>query len=385
MDQGKETLTNQYISKFLGFLFLIVVFSGLTLAQQTTEITPTPRPAAKIKPFPKPKCKDCPETLPETPGAEMPEAPNREISPTPDWKEKNKFGDDFTTEKSIEVDNGVQIDLSVCEGNIKINGWDRNEIRVFINHGSKAGFRTFGKNDDGKPTKVTILGYDPAKDKGKEVTQCISGEEIQLDVPNQSSLSKLIGTAGKVSVTIESIAKATLVKINQGDILLRDISEGIVAKTYDGNISVEDSNGVIDLDATNGRILVYNVEPLEEGDTLKVKTNSGSLIVQSSTHSVIEATSVSGLIKFTGEIQTDGQYTFRNTNGQILLGIPKETSCQVEINAQKDRFSSDIPLKVITVNDYPPSMRRTLGTFGEGEAIIKLINQNGRITIKKTY
>jgi DUF4097 and DUF4098 domain-containing protein YvlB len=140
---------------------------------------------------------------------------------------------------------------------------------------------------------------------------------------------------------------------------------------------------VIELDATNGGILVYNVEPVGEGDILRAKTNSGSIVLQSINHSVIDLTSFTGLIKFTGEIQTDGQYTFRNTNGQIVLGIPKDSSCTVEVNAQKEKFTYDVPLEIITQNFYPPSMMRTTAKIGDGEAILKLQNQNGRITIKK--
>src|SRR5258708_22689376 len=41
-----------------------------------------------------------------------------------------------TYEKSIAVDPRVNITLCVSQGDVKINGWSRNEVRVFIKNGS---------------------------------------------------------------------------------------------------------------------------------------------------------------------------------------------------------------------------------------------------------
>ncbi len=43
-----------------------------------------------------------------------------------------------TAEKSIAVDAKVNIKICVAEGNLKINGWERNEIRAYVAGGSRA-------------------------------------------------------------------------------------------------------------------------------------------------------------------------------------------------------------------------------------------------------
>ena len=99
--------------------------------------------------------------------------------------------DDIPVEKSISVDKDVNLSFCVSEGRVKVNGWNRNEVRVFVTDGGDIGFRDFGKNRDGKPTRITVLGYDPVKSKGSVGRECLSGEEIELDVPYGTNLSRL--------------------------------------------------------------------------------------------------------------------------------------------------------------------------------------------------
>lgn len=344
-------MKNQFIFMTGKFLILFIIFSASVFAQKAVVATPKPKPAPKHQPIPDP-----------------PDAP---------WK------DDIPFEKSITVDNGVNISLCVSEGNIKINGWERDELRVFISEGGKAGFKVFNKNSNGKPSRLTILGYDPTNPKAESHNQCLSGEQIELDVPVGTNLSNFKGIEGEVQVSIQSVAKA-IVKINEGNIELRNIGEKITAQTFDGNISVEDSKGNIGLDTTNGSIFAYNVEPIEDGDSLKAKTTSGSIVLQSSTHSIIEASSISGLIRCKGEIQNNGQYNFKSTTGQILLEIPMKSSFVVEIWSQKGKFSYDVPLKILTEEFDSSSLRRLVAQMGDGgDAKINLGTSSGRVAIKK--
>lgn len=376
-------MKNQNILRLGQVFILLTFFSGWIFAQKTVVVNPTPKPTPKVKPVPKPKCENCPEGLPDTPTPGTPGV----LSPAPIWDKSTKGvkggKNNIPDERSIEVDSEVNIGFCVSDGNLKINGWDRDEIRVFINQGSNIGFKILNKNEDGNPTRMTILGSDPMKDKGRPINQCLSGDVIEMDVPKGTNLTRLEGREGRVAVTIESISKAKGIIINGGDIRLREIEDGISAKTFEGNITVEGSSGPISLDATNGSILVYNVQPIEDGDALKVKTNSGQIVLQSAIHSVIDASSITGSIRFTGEIQSDGQYIFKNTNGQILLGIPIETSCMIQVISQKNKFSYEVPLKILTQDNNSPTIQRITGQMGEGEANINIENQNGLIRIRK--
>ena len=51
-----------------------------------------------------------------------------------------------TTERSITVDPNVSIKMCVAEGNLKVTGWERNEVRVFVRSGRLPGFKVLEKD-----------------------------------------------------------------------------------------------------------------------------------------------------------------------------------------------------------------------------------------------
>ncbi|NJM52766.1 MAG: DUF4097 domain-containing protein [Blastocatellia bacterium] len=264
---------------------------------------------------------------------------------------------------------------------MRINGWERNEVRAFVSGGSKLGFRAATpKKKNGKTSSITVLGYDPKDAKDSNSKDCLYGDEIELDVPIGARIS-LKGRDAKI--TVKSIAKITITN-NDGDISLSDIEEGVTATTYDGNISVENSSGVINLNSADGSIFAYNTEPIEVGDAFTAKSTSGSIILQSVNHSVVEARSISSLIKFEGEIQTDGKYRFINTSGQIILAIPRDSSCLLDAIAARNKFmATDFEFVTFNVSKIDSTVQKITAVMGGGEATINLENQSGWVRLIK--
>src|SRR5690606_36959871 len=64
-----------------------------------------------------------------------------------------------TTERAIAVDPNVALKLRICEGIVRVNGWSRNEVRVFVRGGRKFEFKTLEKSpESGKPNWLWVSG-----------------------------------------------------------------------------------------------------------------------------------------------------------------------------------------------------------------------------------
>src|SRR6476660_245757 len=138
-----------------------------------------------------------------------------ELAPPPESKIKIKapkaafaapemeFGGE-TYEKSIAVDPKSKLSLCVSQGNVKINGWSRNEIRVFVKEGSRLGFTVQEKNPkSGLPAWIKVAGYEPGKPGVAK--ECIWGDQIEIDAPRSAA----VGIEGKETNTrIDSIRSA---------------------------------------------------------------------------------------------------------------------------------------------------------------------------------
>lgn len=310
-----------------------------------------------------------------------PQIPRPPAAPKPNRNSAVKVinDSDIAAEKSIAVDARVNVQLCVSAGKIKINGWERGEIRAFVGAGSPVGFKVLQRGKTGgAPVWVEVLGYDAAKNKEANPDECLSGDAIEIDVPRGAVVSI---KSRESETTVDSVDKVTVENVG-GDISLTNIRRGISAKTYEGDVTVEKSSGAMTLSAMSGNIVVLDVAPLDVGDAFKANTNSGAVIMQGAEHRQIEASTNSGSIKFTGALQNGGQYNFRAFNGAVNLSIPQNSSSKINASYGFGTFDSQIPMQNV-VKSAPAAARNLSAQIGAGEAVLNLSTYSGAIRIRR--
>lgn len=287
-------------------------------------------------------------------------------------------GDGAATEKSIAVDPKVNISLCVSQGKLKINGWERSEIRAYVG-GSPVGFKVLQKSkQNNNPVWVMVVGFDTTKKQMPDGDECLTGEDIEIDVPHGATVDV---KNNESETTISSVAKATVKNVG-GGIYLNDIERGVDATTYEGDVTVERSGGAINLSSTTGNIIAFDLAPSEIGDVFKAKTNSGAITVQNIEHRQLDINSNSGSMKYTGEFQTGGQYRFGTQNGSIMLLMPETSSCKILASYGFGAFNSELPMTNVLKSSGSKTQSLT-ATMGAGEATLNLTTYSGAIRIRK--
>jgi Toastrack DUF4097 len=363
-------------------LFALFASSAIFIAAQEipnniSSFAPSasPTPVKKTNPTPKPVMNPKPVLMP-TPPPEDKGNKGKEKYKKEKTKKQILNEADTPAEKSIAVNSNVVINLCVSEGTIRINGWNRNEIRAYVSGGSQVGFQVLKKASD-KPAWIKILGFDPTQNDEADADECLSGEEIEIDVPRGASVNI---DGADCDTTIESVRKVN-VDNRGGDIFLNDINHGIYARTYRGGITVGKSSGAMILDASNGNIVAYEVSPSEIGDSFKAKTLNGMITLQQIEHMLLEINSNSGSIRFNSAFASGGQYTFSTLNGSVLLTIPEKSSCKITAS-YGGQFASEIPLQNQKLTTSG-GVKNLTGQIGGGEAMLSLTTYSGRINIRK--
>lgn len=319
-----------------------------------------------------------PKTIEKTPPARRLPMPRPLPTPPGEGKKVVLNESAMPAEKSIATESKVKLDLCILEGNVRINGWERDEVRVYVEDGSQAGFKIV---QDGaktkKPVWLNVLGFDPKKNKEVRPEECLSGSEIELDVPRNATVN-LRGSSREIK--IESVARVSVESL-AGDIFLNDIVNGVEAITYRGDLTVENSSGQIILTNNgSGNVIVSGASPSEIGDILRAKTGSGRIVLRGVEHRVIETNSRTGSTSFDGALLSGGQYRFTATNGSILLLVPQESLCRVNAVFGFGTFGSELPLQNTTKK--PQSVSAQLGTE-ETTCGLNLTTSNGFIRIRK--
>ncbi len=289
------------------------------------------------------------------------------------------MGTQLESELRLTVDPNVNVKFCVTEGDVKVNGWDREELRVFVRSGREATARVLEKNQQsGKASWVWLTGSGPGIATAP-ASDCLSGSRIEIDVPRGTTLN----VQGRSADVLVDTVKKVSVKIVEGNIALRNIPGGIAASALQGDLVVENSGGAIMLDSTTGNIFAYDVAPGQIGDLFRSKTNSGAISLQKVSHRQIEANTITGSVVFDGGFLAGGIYNFKTSNGSIGLTIPEASSCKIVASYGFGSFETVMPLKFIYRNEDTRA-KNLAATLGSGESCnLNLTTTSGSISLRK--
>jgi hypothetical protein len=360
------TIVKARISIYIAVFVCIAAASMPALAQN-----PTPKPAPTAHP-----------TTPATPSRErIPRQPFpgkvkvKEFPPEPP-----QFGETGTYEKSIKVDPKVNLSMCVTEGNVKVNGWSRNEVRVFVKDGNPFALKVIQKGPrSGDPVWISIFAAATSTGTPMPGGECISAEDIEVDVPDDATFN----IKGKQTrIAVDGIRKTGVINIG-GDISIRNIAEGVSASTGQGDVMVENCEGSINLQSSTGNIVVFGASPSQVGDSFRAKTNSGAIALQRVEHRQIDVNSISGVTMFDGELLSGGVYSFGTTNGSIRVAIPQDSSFMIDATYGFGNFNSELPIKTNQEDVQPGGVKRVRGQAGSGDARLSMTTSTGQIRIIK--
>ncbi|MEJ7623257.1 MAG: DUF4097 family beta strand repeat-containing protein [Pyrinomonadaceae bacterium] len=285
-------------------------------------------------------------------------------------------GNGVSIEKSIAVDPGVSISLCVSRGSLKVNGWNRKELRVYVAGASKFAFNVRDKNPQTGLANWLMIENRDVKVRG----DCLVAESIELDVPMGS---KIDIKGSEATITIDSVSRAKVNTVG-GKIAIRNVTNGVTATNLQGDVQVESSAGTMSLESTTGNIIAFDVSPAEIGDPFRAKTHSGTISMQSLQHRQVEVGTISGSVIYNGSIRSGGSYIFNTNKGSIRMILPANAAFQLQAIYGAGNFVSEIPFKLETENIAEGPIKIINGRLGTaGDASVRLTTSNGSITIKK--
>jgi len=288
---------------------------------------------------------------------------------------------DPPVEKAIASDTRPTVRFCVSEGSVSVRGWRRNEVRALVENG-KLGFKVLKRNADKAATWVDIVGYDPkepVKPGQYRRNDCLSGSNIEVEVPFGSFVD--VKSPSDADFKIESVAKTRVVNVN-GDILIRDVREEAEISSFGGSVVAEDSSGKIRLKSTSGNVFGIRLKPLNDSDSLNVRSNSGNVTLQDVGHAIIEGGSQSRNLNYFGSIVSGGVYNFSTLNGAITLFLPLKSSFQLSATTNST-VKTNLPFKLTLDGSKPGRGKRFSGVYGGGDATINLVSDIGALRLQK--
>lgn len=288
--------------------------------------------------------------------------------------------DGKSSEKSIKVDPALNLSLCVTQGDLRINGSSRDELRVFIRNGSAFELLPQESNANGTPVSVIVSGLMSGKGAKTPPSECLWGSDIEIDVPRGT----IVNVKGYETDTTIDVVRKVRVNVVGGNISARNVAEGVSISAGQGDIMIENVKGSMQLASTTGNIVVFEGNPRETGDLFRAKTHGGTVSLQQVGYRDVEVTSISGSVLYAGKVINGGSYTFKTSNGSIRLAVPSDSAARIAASYGFGTFDCELPVQIQEENVRPGSIKSVNGVLGKnGDAILRLTTTNGSILIKK--
>ena len=260
------------------------------------------------------------------------------------------------TDTTVSLRGSNRLELSSTEGEITVQTWNRNAIRVEADHDDDTRIEI---DEGGRTVSVRARArYGPAEVSWRLTVPA----EMSLDLSSQSGDVRVSGIKGEVSIsTVEgniSVQGGTgfvTLESVEGDIELLSTAGRISASTVDGEITIRGASGDLKASAVDGDV---NLEDIDSSN--------------------LEANTVDGNISFNGQIRAGGRYRLSSHDGDVTVTTPS-INAEVSVSTFSGEFESDYP---VTLKNMQKRGRMSF-TLGTGGARLELESFDGTVALRK--
>lgn len=261
----------------------------------------------------------------------------------------------YQTDTTFVVEAGTRLRVKNIGGDIKVQAWDRNQIRVRASHSSR--MRVVVQRNG------SVLSLETSANR-------LGSGVVDYSITAPAWMALELGGM-YATVTVEGTQAPIKAETLDGDITVRGGAETVDLSTTQGRIRLEGAQGRIKLHGVTEDIAVAD----SRGDIV-IDNISGSIRLDRMRSTSVDAQTVSGEVRYDGTVAERGRYTLLSHSGNVVMTIPEATSATVSAASAMGsiRASFDLP------GDHSGRRRQTF-RLGAGGAAIELETFSGQIRL----
>jgi len=263
------------------------------------------------------------------------------------------------TDTTFAVPAGARLSLSNHAGSIRVTSWDRNEMRVRAEHGSR------------DRVEVDVRGA-VVRVKAERRYGMPSFVEYDITVPRTMAVD-LDGV--ETAMTIEGVGGDISAGSVEGDITVRGAGGAVKIHSVDGDLAIGGGRGGIWAEGVDGSIQISGAR-----GEITVETVDGDVTLENIESASVDAGTVDGTIMYQGTIQDGGRYRMTSHDGDIVVAAAPGLNATISIATFEGSFEADPAFRVQLTSARPG--RRFSFTLGTGSARIELETFEGEIRLR---
>lgn len=227
------------------------------------------------------------------------------------------------TDTVVRVGPGFTLQLVNLAGDIAVETWPRNEVRIVAEHDRAD--RIVSALEKGQ----LKLGVENREEQPSQV-------EWKLTVPVWLPL-QLSGVEGDIDVT--GMRSSVRAQTMRGDVNVRSCQGSLVANSIEGEVHVSDVDGNVTANSVNNLIRLFRVTGPVDAQTV-----NGDIQLERLVSPTIDASSVNGQVLVASPFRKLGRYAFSSHNGRVLVAVPDGQNVNVSLSSFNGEVESMVPL-----------------------------------------
>jgi DUF4097 and DUF4098 domain-containing protein YvlB len=276
------------------------------------------------------------------------------------------------TETTVVAPRHARLELESLGGEIVVSGWDRNTVRVVADHPPGARVTVTVQ-----PAAVVVKARgqvrvpepEPARGARVRTVTVPVRVDYRLSVPRGMSL-RLTGVDSEIRV--EDVRGDVNARTVNGPVRVRGGRGAVRVGAINGDVEVADVLGLVEASSMNERVLLRDVEGRVRAETVRGDLDLARVLSQA-----VEASTVSGNLRYEGSISPGGAYRFESHSGDVVVVMPARPDAAVKVETYEGSFQSSFPV---------PAGRPHLGRefeflLGDGRAEVELASFSGAIRL----
>ncbi|MCJ7581993.1 MAG: DUF4097 domain-containing protein, partial [Candidatus Aminicenantes bacterium] len=289
-------------------------------------------------------------------------------------QEKVKFEEKF--EKTVNLAKDGKVIIGNISGNIEVKTWNKAQVQIDALKVSRETTLAKAKENMGLVKIVITEENSTLRIKTEWPEKQKKGLNVSITytlmIPAEASINANTVSGDVICEEISGDLKAETVS---GDVIVTGAANGANCSTVSGNVEVDNVTGDVKLHTVSGDVLANKIKGSVDADTV-----SGSVVLTNITDAdEIEASTISGKVKYEGDLASSGYYHLKSHSGRVEFIVPSGSAFDLDARTFSGSINSDFD---ITVRGKIEKKSLT-GSVNGGGAEVELKAFSGNVYIKK--
>lgn len=286
-----------------------------------------------------------------------------------DSDDPDRSGQTRQVNESRPVKADAEIRIDDLAGSVKVQGWDKSEVRISGTLGPRVQRLEISGSDSTLEIKV-VLPHHSGSDEG-----CDSCAELEIQVPRTGRIE-----VSTVSADVEASGLTGQVQVGtvSGGATVSSSASHVDVRTVSGDVTVVGSakGASIDANSVSGTVRLSDVD-----GSADVESVSGDTKVVSRHLSNLKMSATSGNLTFEGTPLKGGNYDLNNVSGDVLLAVGSSPDARFDVSSFSGDIDNSFGPKPTRVSKYSPGMELHFSN-GSGSATVTARTLSGDVHIQ---